>query len=328
MTESDLALYRQMKLIRRAEEKIRDRYNENEMKTPVHLCVGQEGVEVGVCAALAHEDQVFGTYRNHGLYLARTNDPVSFFAELYGRATSPAKGKAGSMHLASPRHGMLATSAVVGTTIPVALGAAWANKHQKNGRRVAVFFGDGAIDEGVFFESVNYAALERLPILFVCEDNGLAIHTHAHARHGYDSIGKVIEQFRCHVASSESSDPAEIRGLAARALAQHAETGRPAFLHLRCHRYLEHVGIAEDYEEGYRSRGEYEEWLAKDPIALVRRRLIANGLAKDAIDAIDRAIDASLDEAIAKARQAPFPRREALHEDVFSEGAVSKGVGA
>jgi TPP-dependent pyruvate/acetoin dehydrogenase alpha subunit len=316
--DQDLALYRQMKLIRRAEEKIRDRYHENEMKTPVHLCVGQEGAQVGVCAALAPEDQVFGTYRNHGLYLARTNDPVAFFAELYGRASSPAKGKAGSMHLASPAHGMVCTSAVVGTTIPVAVGAAWANKHRKNGRMVAVFFGDGAIDEGVFFESVNYAALERLPVIFVCEDNGLAIHAHAHARHGYDAIGNVIAQFRCHVATSESSDPAEIEALAAEAIAQHKETGRPAFLHLKCHRYLEHVGIAEDYDAGYRSRGEYEEWLAKDSIALVRARLISNGTPKDALDAIDRAIDASLDEAIALARKAPFPTGKALHEDVFA----------
>jgi pyruvate dehydrogenase E1 component alpha subunit len=317
VNDQDLELYRQMKLIRRAEETICAHYHENEMKTPVHLCVGQEAVEVGVCAALEPQDQIYGTYRNHGLYLARSNDPVSFFAELYGRATSPAKGKAGSMHLASPRHNFVATSAVVGAAIPLALGAAFANKRQKNGRMTAAFFGDGAIDEGVFWECVNYASLEKLPVLFVCEDNGLAIHAHAHARHGYDSITAVVGQFRCHVASSDSTDPAVIQKLAASAIQEIRETGRPAFLHLRCHRYLEHVGIGEDYDAGYRSRSEHEEWLARDPIALVRARLEARG-AKAALDSTDRAIEASLEDAVARARVAPFAQASALHEDVFA----------
>ncbi|MEE8557435.1 MAG: thiamine pyrophosphate-dependent dehydrogenase E1 component subunit alpha, partial [Myxococcota bacterium] len=174
-TARPMDLYRRMLLIRRAEMVIQERYGEDEMKTPVHLCIGQEAVAVGVCDALSEGDQAVGTYRSHGIYLAMSDDPEGMFGELYGRVTGPGRGKAGSMHLAHPDSGLMLTSAVVGTTIPVALGLAYAHLIRGDGRRVAAFFGDGAVDEGVFWESLNFACLKRLPVLFVCEDNGLAI---------------------------------------------------------------------------------------------------------------------------------------------------------
>ena len=137
-----LSLYRKLILARRAEEKIREEYFNDDMKTPVHLGIGQEAIPVGVCHCLAAGTKTFGTYRNHALYLAITGDTDGFFAELYGKATGPAKGKAGSMHLSAPELGLMATSAVVGSTIPLAVGAALANTYCKSGDLVAVFFGD------------------------------------------------------------------------------------------------------------------------------------------------------------------------------------------
>ena len=176
-TREGLTLYRKLMLARCAEERIRQEYSQDEMKTPVHLGIGQEAIPVGVCAAVPPGTKFFGTYRNHALFLALTEDTDRLFGELYGKLTGTAKGKAGSMHLAAPAEGLLATSAVVGTTIPVAVGVALANQYRQSDGLVVSFFGDGAVEEGVFWESLNFACLKKLRLLFVCEDNGLAIHT-------------------------------------------------------------------------------------------------------------------------------------------------------
>ena len=146
-----LSLYRKLVLIRQAEEKIREEYLNDEMKTPVHLGIGAEGISVGVCHCLPEGSKTFGTYRNHALYLTMTGDVNGFFAELYGRLPGPGKGKAGSMHLSAPEQGLMATSAVVGTTIPLAVSAALAEAYKKGSGIAVVFFGDGAVEEGVFW---------------------------------------------------------------------------------------------------------------------------------------------------------------------------------
>ncbi|MFZ2446833.1 MAG: thiamine pyrophosphate-dependent dehydrogenase E1 component subunit alpha, partial [Syntrophobacteraceae bacterium] len=207
------ALYRKLYLIRAAEDSIRKNYRTDAMKTPMHMSSGEEAICAGVCQALESSDQVLGTYRSHGLYLAKTGETDHFFAEMYGKSTGMAKGKGGSMHLTSPGDGLICTSAIVATTIPVAVGAAFANKSQNNGRLVVVFFGDGAIDEGVFWESLNSACAMKLPVLFVCEDNGYAVHSPVVERHGYDSIADVASKFHCSVFCTESTDAEAIYGV-------------------------------------------------------------------------------------------------------------------
>src|SRR5262249_12776491 len=171
-------LYRSLYRIRRIEEEVARVYPTDRIKSPVHLSIGQEAVSVGVCEAFEPRDVVFGTYRGHALYLARGGDLRAMVAELYGKATGCTKGKGGSMHLIDPDCGVMGTSAVVGTTIANAVGYAYAQRYRRTGSIVASFFGDGATEEGVFAESLNFAALKRLPLLFVCENNGYAIHTH------------------------------------------------------------------------------------------------------------------------------------------------------
>jgi len=315
--ELNLSLYQKTYLIRRAEDAIRANYASDKMKTPMHMSAGGEAIAAGVCQALRPQDQILGTYRSHGIYLAKTGETDEFFAEMYGKATGMAKGKGGSMHLTAADGGLICTSAIVGTTIPVAVGAAYANKMQKTGKVVAVFFGDGAVDEGVFWESLNSACVMKLPVLFVCEDNGFAVHIPAEQRHGYKSIVEIVKHFNCNVFSAETTDPEAICKLTLQAIEAMGRTQRPSFLHLTYYRYLEHVGINEDFDAGYRDRAEYEKWRKADPVVLQRKNL-ANWLSDEEIKAVERTIDDQIEGSVRRANEAPFSRPQALYEDVLA----------
>lgn len=312
-----LEIYKKLYLIRKSEELIIKHYKENEMKTPMHMSMGEEAIVVGIVAALQKQDQVFGTYRSHGLYLAKTDDADKFFAELYGKVTGSQRGRAGSMHLAEPEESMMLTSAVVGTTIPVAVGAALANKFLKNQKMVAAFFGDGAINEGVFWESLNFACLKKLPILFVCEDNNFAIHSPVGERIGYKSIVEIVSQFYCHVAESRTTDVFEIYKMTSEMIGKMKQTGRPGFLHLKYYRYLEHVGVDEDFSFGYRPRQEFLRWKRVDPVLVARRYLLKARIKENDIEATENAVDQSLNQSLNKAQKAPYPTEAELFIDVY-----------
>ncbi len=315
----NIELYKKLYLIRKAEERIQGEYNKDEMKTPMHMSMGGEAISAGVCHALGASGQAFSSYRSHGVYLAKTMETDKFFAELYGKKTGVAKGKAGSMHLSMPEKGYLGASAVVGTPIPLAVGAAFANVRKKNKNIVAVFLGDGAIDEGVFWESVNIAALWKLPVLFVCEDNGLAIHTPPHARHGYDSISKIMSQFKINVLSSDSTDAEEIHNITRRGINLIHTAKKPCFLHLKYYRYLEHVGINPDFNAGYRSEKEFKKWRERDPLLVQRQKLLKLGVPEKIISALENKINASIEKSIVGAQKAPFSSEKELFKDIFYE---------
>ena len=313
-----IALYRKLLLVRQVEEAIRTHYASDGMKTPVHLGIGGEAISVGVCHCLPAKASTFGTYRNHALYLAVTDDTDGFFAELFGKESGPGKGKAGSMHLCRPDCGLMATSAVVATTIPLAVGAALANAYRKDSTPVAVFFGDGAVEEGVFWESVNFACLHRLNVLFVCEDNGLAIHAHASERRGYRSLIEVLQGFRCTVVSADGSDLPTVVQATRNMLSRMTQDRQPGFIHLSYFRLLEHVGIQEDFAAGYRSGPSPEEWRQVDPVERLRAELSAEGYSSRDLEAITTSIDVRIAASIARARAAAYPPVDALYEDVLA----------
>lgn len=313
-----VGLYRQLLLVRRAEETVRAEYATDEIKTPVHLGIGQEAIVVGVCHVVPPGTKAFGTYRNHALYLAMTQDLGGFFGELYGKATGPGKGKAGSMHLSSPARGLMATSAVVGTTIPLAVGVALANRYRGSDHLVVSFFGEGAVEEGVFWESVNFACLKRLRILFVCEDNGLAIHTPTRERQGFRSIPEALAGFRCHVMSGDGSDLGNVLTMTRAMVDRMADDPQPGFLHLTYLRFLEHVGPREDFDAGYRARPTAEALERLDPVVTFERALLADGCRIEELAAIRAAVDAQVVESVRAARQAPFPPPEELTTDVWA----------
>jgi pyruvate dehydrogenase E1 component alpha subunit len=317
MKSANLNLYRTMYLIRKSEETIQKYYAEDQMKTPMHMSMGEEAIVSGVVGALNAEDQVLGTYRSHALYLAKTGETDLFFAEMYGKATGMAQGKSGSMHLSAPEKGLLCCSAIVASSIPIAMGAAYANKYLKNGKRVAVFFGDGATDEGVFWETMNFACLKELPILFVCEDNGFAVHTPREHRHGFSSLHKVVSSFDCNVFEEKSTDPEVIYETTKKALATMEQTGKPCFLQLHYYRYLEHVGINEDFDAGYRPKGDYLEWLKLDPIRLQREKLVTIGFPVEQIQKLEQVIDDQIARSTIFATESAYSDACELHKGIF-----------
>jgi TPP-dependent pyruvate/acetoin dehydrogenase alpha subunit len=305
--------YHQLYLIRRVEERISEIYPSDKIKSPVHLSIGQEAVAVGVCRALRPDDFASGTYRGHATYLARGGNLRGMFAELYGKASGVARGKGGSMHLVDMSHGVLGTSAVVGTTVPIAVGYALAQKALGTGCVVAAFFGDGATEEGAFYESLNFAALRHLPVLFVCENNFLAIHEPIAKRQATDRLVERVATFDIPTARVTSGDVFEIYDRT-RALLDHVRDGAgPAFLECHTYRWREHVGPGEDYDAGYRDREELKRWQAKDPIAVLGAALPA-----DRRRGIEAAIDRLIDDAVNFAESSGEPVAGELLAHVYA----------
>ncbi|MEV5885278.1 thiamine pyrophosphate-dependent dehydrogenase E1 component subunit alpha [Streptomyces sp. NPDC052020] len=319
-------LLHDMVRIRCAEEIIGDVYrDEQEMRTPVHFSIGQEATAVGVCAALRREDVVYGGHRCHAQYLAKGGDLTAMVAELYGRRTGCAAGRGGSVHLTDPEAGFAASSAILGEMIAVATGAAWAfaeavgragrqpageRPDAEGGPRVAVtFFGDGASEEGVFHESLNFAALHRLPVIYVCENNRYSLSSDLTSRQ--PAGHSITERARGYGITARRLDGNDVFAVHEAALeaVRHCRAGDgPYFLELDTYRWREHVGPNRDHEQGVRPADEVESWMRRCP---VRR-------AAEALRATDPGIDARVEDwrhrarretyaAIDAAKAAPFP---------------------
>ena len=308
-------IYRSLYRIRRVEEEIARVYPTDVIKSPVHLSIGQESVAVGVCEALRRDDAVFGSYRSHALYLAKGGDLRAMIAELYGKATGCASGKGGSMHMLDVAAGVFGTSAVVGTTIPHAVGYAYALRLRREPRVVLCMFGDGAADEGVFYESLNFAALKRLPVLFVCENNSYAIHTHQRLRQYVPDICARAASLGLPAERIEDGDVLRIAGRATAAAdaMRGGDTG-PVFLECMTYRWKEHVGPGEDWNLGYRERAEAENWIRGDQVAR-----LAAAIDPASRTQIEREVETEIADAFAFAERSPFPDPGALYTQVFRE---------
>ncbi len=308
--------YRSLYRIRRVEEEIAAAYPTDKIKSPVHLSIGQEAVAVGVCEALDPRDVVFGTYRSHAYYLAKGGDLKRMLAELYGKATGADKSKGGSMHLADVAHGVMGASAVVATTIPHAVGYAYAMKHLRRDVITVSFFGDGATDEGVFYESLNFAALKSVPVIFLCENNSYAIHTHISRRQSRpDNLVERVRTYGIPAERIEGNDVLKIHErveMAVQAL-RRAGSG-PFFFECMTYRWKEHVGPGEDYDLGYRSREEAEPWIVNDQV-----KCLAQLVPPAEGQRIAARVEAEIQEAFAFAESSPFPEHGELFTDVFQE---------
>jgi TPP-dependent pyruvate/acetoin dehydrogenase alpha subunit len=297
------------------EEEIARIYPSDKIKSPVHLSIGQEAVSVGVCEALRPDDVVFGTYRSHAYYLAKGGDVRKMMAELFGKATGCAKGKGGSMHLVDAAHGVMGASAVVGTTIPNAVGYAYALRLQRRDSIVVSFFGDGATDEGVFYESLNFAALKRLPIIFVCENNFYAIHTHLLRRHKDAELCARVSAYGVPAEQIGDNDILKIHERTRNAveLLRGKDSG-PFFLECLTYRWKEHVGPGEDFHLGYRNLEEARPWMEGDQLLRLAALIPAPNRERIAAE-----VEAEIREAIASAEQDPFPDARELLTDVTGD---------
>ena len=306
--------YKSLYRIRHVEEEIARVYPTDKIKSPVHLSIGQEAVSVGVCETLEPHDIVFGTYRGHALYLAKGGNLKKMVAELYGKVTGCAKGKGGSMHLIDTQAGVMGTSAVVGTTIPNAVGFAYASKSKGSKSIVVSFFGDGAVDEGVFWESLNFATLKKLPIIFICENNSYAIHTNTRQRQS----GNIWEKVKSYGIPSERIENNDIFkiyervGSKVKALRQGASG--PVFFECMTYRWKEHVGPNDDFHLGYRSEKERKPWVKNDQVKKIGQLIDTKSRKK-----IENQINKEIQDAFNFAEKSPFPRDSQLYMDVFKE---------
>lgn len=314
----NIELYKKVCLIRQTEKVIIENYNSDEMKTPMHMSMGEEAIVAGVAQALGKTHQAYGTYRSHGLYLALAMETEKFLSEMYGKETGVVKGLGGSMHLISPENNLLGVSAIVASTIPLAVGSAYANKVKKNNKIVAVFFGDGAVDEGVFWESLNLACLKKCPVLFVYQDNGYAVHTPPKLRHGYKDLLKIVGQYNCKILEENSTDPEKIYNAATKAIEIIQKNSLPVFLSTKYYRYLEHVGVFEDFKAGYRSKSEFSKWQKMDPIVLQQNKLLRLKISDSQIKKIGSDIQKQILKSLEKAKIAPFPKKEEMYKYLFA----------
>ncbi len=303
-------IFQYLYLIRRVEEAIAEIYSTDKIKSPIHLSIGQESPSVGVCRALKPTDIVFGTYRGHALYLAKGGDLNKMIAELYGKEKGCAGGKAGSMHLADKDAGMMGTSAIVSTTIPQAVGYALAEKMKCKDTVVVVFFGDGAMEEGVFWESLNFAALKELPIIFVCENNNYAIHTPWWKRTPTQNHCEKASAFGVKSQRIKANDVLETYKTISNLMKE--GINKPYFIEIETYRWREHVGPNEDWDLGYREQVESDEWINNDQLVK-----IGNLIEVDRKILIEKECDSKIEKAFEFAEESNFPSFNALFEDVY-----------
>lgn len=305
-------LYYSVYRIRRLEERVADVYHTDKIKSPIHLSIGQEAPSAAVCDLLKPSDVVVGSYRGHALYLAKGGSMKAMVAELYGKVDGCAHGKGGSMHLIDMNVNMVGTSAIVASHIPHAVGFALALKQQKKNNIVVCFMGDGATEEGVFNESLNFAVLKQLPVLFVCENNQYAIHSHITARASQSNIVKRISGYAMPSARVENGDIMHIRQTATEAIAHVYNQEGPYFLELLTCRMKEHVGPKDDWSVGYRSHADIADLLANDPVQQLKKQL-QSARSKQ----IEEKVELEIQQAFLFAEESPFPTPEELYQDVF-----------
>ena len=256
--------------IRLVEESIANKYSEQKMRCPTHLSIGQEAIAVGVCSNLTNEDQVLSSQRAHAHYLAKGGCLNSMLAEIYGKVTGCSKGMGGSMHLIDKSVGFMGSTAIVGNTIPVAVGSALAMKIQEKKSISCVFFGDGATEEGVFYESINFAIIHNLPVLFICENNLYSVYSGLEVRQPKGrKIFEMVRAFGIESSHGDGNNVQQVSDYVELARDKILSGNGPQFLEFDTYRWREHCGPNYDNDIGYREEEEFLEWVKKDPLKSV-----------------------------------------------------------
>jgi pyruvate dehydrogenase E1 component alpha subunit len=314
------ALYAAMVRVRRVEEAIAARYADQEMRCPVHLSVGQEAVAVGVASGLEPRDYAFSTHRAHAHYLAKGGDLRAFLAEIHGKDDGCCAGRGGSMHVIDLAVNFLGATPIVGSSLPVGVGAAFGSVMQGDDRVTAIFFGDGSTEEGVFSEALNFAALKSLPVVFVCENNRYSVYSPLEVRQASDrDLVAIAAAHGVRALRDDGNDVERVRDLVRDPAALARAGGGPTFLELATYRWLEHCGPNWDNDLGYRTVEEFEFWRARCPIERLETAMRANGEIDDAaVAAIEADVAAEIDDAFAYARAAAFPAPERLLVDEYA----------
>ena len=306
--------------IRMIEEAIAERYSEWEMRCPVHLCIGQEAIAVGVCANLRKTDYAMSTHRAHGHYLAKGGNLKAMLSEIYGKATGCSKGKGGSQHIIDLDAGFLGSTPIVGSIIPIATGVAF-GIYQKNEDKIAtVFFGEAATEEGVFSESLNFASLKKLPVMFICENNHFSVYSPLSVRQPAERDNTAIARaLGIYADKGDGNNVLDIYNITKKAVAQIQEGHGPAYLEFETYRWREHCGPNFDNQIGYRTEEEYLEWRKRCPIESIENKLKEQEvLAESDINQMKAKIESEIEEAFTFAKNSDFPDSKELYSDLYA----------
>lgn len=305
---SELAVqYYEMLRIRMVEEAIADRYSEQQIRCPVHLSIGQEAIAIGVCAHLRTRDYVVSNHRAHAHYLAKGGDLKAMLAEIYGRATGCCQGRGGSMHLVDLAVGFLGSTSIMGGSIPIGVGAAFASSLKGEDRITTIFFGEGATEEGAFSESLNFAVLKKLPILFVCENNLYPAYSPLHVRQPENRYRPLIaEGHGLYALEGNGNNVEEVYSLTEQALSYIKEGMGPCYLEFSTYRHQEHCG---PHLDPYRPSEDASQWLEKDPLLLY---IPPN------IEEMRHKISQEIEEAFAFAEASPYPFYDSSQESTYA----------
>lgn len=304
-----IELLRRMKRIRMTEETIAHRYSEWKMRCPTHLCSGQEAIPAAVGLALRQDDFVVSTHRSHGHYLGKGGDLKKLIAEIHGKATGCSAGKGGSMHLIDRNVGFMGSTAIVGGTIPVGVGLGLSIKLHETDQVSCIYLGDAAIEEGVFYESVNFSVLKKLPVLFICENNLYSVYSPLKVRQPEGrNIDKMVQAIGCSSEQGNGNDAIEVYQKVNSGITSIRKGEGPHFFEFATYRWREHCGPNFDNDIGYRTQEEYLSWKERDPIPLLESALLShNVVSKKDVEKMEESIQREVDEAFAYAEESPFP---------------------
>lgn len=299
---------------RKFDEKVSQLYPEQEMKCPVHLSLGQEGSAAGVCAALRKGDYMFSTHRCHAHTVAKGASIKKLFAELYGKVTGCARGKGGSMHLLAPEVGALGASAIVGGSLPLALGTALAVKMKKEDKVTVAFLGDGGIEQGSFHEVMNFSSLHKLPLVIIVENNGLATITPLNKRQANLNLWKHAEAYNVPGFKVDGNYPEKVYRIAKQAVVRARKSEGPSLIEVTCFRWRGHVGEGTDYHLGFRSKEEVAAAMRNDPVKnfhhwATRQRLISEEEAESIVEKVEDEIEVG----VKFAKESSYPDRSELY---------------
>jgi acetoin:2,6-dichlorophenolindophenol oxidoreductase subunit alpha len=313
-------LFYGMLRIRRIQERIESLYHRDEMKTPIHLCIGQEAIAVGVCSLLGRSDYISSNHRSHGHYLAKGGDLNALIAELHCRKSGCSKGFGGSMHLVDISVGHLGSSSIVGGGIPIGTGLGLSIKMKRDDLVSVVFFGDGAADEGVLYESINFAMLKKLPVIFVLENNEWSVCSHVSVRQPTENVFHGVREDYLLSARIDGNDVLEVYRAASAAIERARKGLGPSFIECLTYRILGHAGSAAQDAAGYRDPEEIEKWRQRCPVKNFQQSLAADGIIdRSQLNAMEKRIADEIDGAFAFAEKEPLPDPNEMLKYVFCD---------
>ena len=313
-------LLKTMMRIRAVEEKIAKEYSQQKMRCPTHLSIGQEAVPSAISFCINKNDFAVSTHRGHAHYLAKGGDLKAMIAEIYGKETGCSKGKGGSMHLIDTNVGFMGTSAIVGNSIPVGVGLALSCKLKKSDQISVVYLGDGAVEEGVFYESLNFAILKDLRVLFVCENNLYSVYSSLDVRQPkHRKIVSIAKGIGAKAKQCDGNNIEECLKVCTYAISTMRREGGPFFIEFATYRHREHCGPNFDNDIGYRTLKEFETWKLKDPISNYQNRLLKEGsCSKKDFQYFAKEIDDEIEEAFEFAEKSNFPLKSEALKGVYS----------